>query len=305
LLAKLVGTIATGVLPTILTYTGDEEEDRKQLSVALMAGAPVILLDNISKPLRGDFLAGVVTSPEFDVRILGKSENVKIDTRSLIMGSGNNTVVQGDLGRRTVRCRLDANVERPEERTFDFDPLEEALTSRPQLVIDTLTIVRAYLQAGRPKPHAPLGSFEDWSRLVREPLIWLGQGHPAGTRLAFEDFDPERETKTKLIQALLLGFGCDRWFKVADIDEEMTSEMYSVKQALTSLLYENRWSTRGLGKLLSRHRDAPLLGVSIRVRMDRHAGVMEYQLDGEPAPELRQAAGRAAVEVESYPAPPF
>ncbi|WP_181017399.1 bifunctional DNA primase/polymerase [Methylobacterium sp. V23] len=298
LLAKLVGIIATGVLPTILTYTGDEEEDRKQLSVALMAGAPVILFDNISKPLRGDFLAGVVTSPEFDVRILGRSENVKIDTRSLILGSGNNTVVQGDLGRRTVRCRLDANVERPEERIFDFDPLNEALTSRPQLVTDALTIVRAYLLAHCPAPTAPLGSFERWSRLVREPLIWLGQGDPAGTRLAFEDFDPEREAKTKLIQALFKGFGCGQWFKLADIDRATTAEMVLVKEALTGLLYESRWGTRQLGKLLSRHRDGPLLGVSIRTRMDRHAGVMEYKLDGEPTPELLQTLSTSDESAE-------
>ncbi|WP_267421689.1 bifunctional DNA primase/polymerase [Methylobacterium sp. GC_Met_2] len=300
LMAKLVGIVATGVLPTILTYTGDEEEDRKQLSVALMAGAPVILFDNISKPLRGDFLAGVITSPEFDIRILGRSENVKIDTRSLILGSGNNTIVQGDLGRRTVRCRLDANVERPEEREFDFDPLDEVLELRPQLVIDALTIVRAYLRANRPTPMIPLGSFEVWSRSVREPLIWLGLADPAGTRLAFEDFDPEREVKTKLVQALFAGFGCDRWFKLAEIDQASTSDLAFAKEAITALLYEGRWGTRQLGKLLSRHRDGPLLGVSIRTRMDRHASVMEYKLDGEPSSELLKIASSTTENAEEH-----
>lgn len=290
LISKVIGIVATGVLPTILTYTGDEEEDRKQLSVALMAGSPVILFDNISKPLRGDFIAGVATSPEFDVRLLGKSENVKIDTRSLLLGSGNNTVVQGDLGRRTIRCRLDAGVERPEEREFNFDALAEARDTRTSLVVDALTIVRTYLRADRPSPLTPLGSFEEWSRLVREPLVWLGLGDPAGTRSAFEDFDPERETKMKLVQALFRAFGANRWFKIAEIEDTVTVGASSVKDDLAALLYNNHWSTRGLGKLLSKHRDGPLLGIAIRTRMDRHAGVMEYCLEGDPTPELLSAA---------------
>src|SRR5262249_50408394 len=51
--------------------------------------------------------------------------------------------------------------------------------SRPAFVAAALTIARAFVVAGRPRGVAPIGSFEDWSTWVRDPLIWLGRADPA------------------------------------------------------------------------------------------------------------------------------
>ena len=83
-------------------------------------------------------------------------------------------MIRGDLTRRTLRCRIDAKVEQPENRVFSNDPVEEARKARPALVVAALTILRAYHVAGRPQKPNPLGSFEAWSDLVRGALMWLG-----------------------------------------------------------------------------------------------------------------------------------
>jgi hypothetical protein len=73
---------------------------------------------------------------------------------------------------------------------------------RGELVAAALTIVRAYLAAGEPKVDVPnFARFEDWSRLVRKPLVWLGMPDPCLTRRAIEERDPVREKLTALLSA--------------------------------------------------------------------------------------------------------
>ena len=48
------------------------------------------------------------------------------------------------------------------------------LKDRGAYVAAALTIARAYISAGCPGTLPPLASFEDWSRIVRSALVWLG-----------------------------------------------------------------------------------------------------------------------------------
>jgi putative DNA primase/helicase len=70
-----------------------------------------------------------------------------------------------------------------------------AKRDRALYVVDVLTVLRAYIVAGRPKPsgaHAALGSFEEWSDLVRDALIWLGEPDPCLTMERIRKQDPKR-----------------------------------------------------------------------------------------------------------------
>ena len=49
---------------------------------------------------------------------------------------------------------------------------------RGELVVALLTILRAYQVSGELSTKPTLGSFEMWSRWVRDALIWLGCGRP-------------------------------------------------------------------------------------------------------------------------------
>src|SRR5262249_31974647 len=55
--------------------------------------------------------------------------------------------------------------------------------NRPRLLTAALTCLRAYCHAGRPDMKLkPWGSFEGWSNLVRQCVVWLGQPDPGATR---------------------------------------------------------------------------------------------------------------------------
>lgn len=57
-----------------------------------------------------------------------------------------------------------------------------------------LTILRAYHVAERPDQGTiPLGSFEIWSRWVRDALIWLGEPDPCATMERARAEGPRRQ----------------------------------------------------------------------------------------------------------------
>jgi putative DNA primase/helicase len=60
--------------------------------------------------------------------------------------------------------------------------------------VAALTILRAFHVAGRPVPEgvSPLGSFEDWSLLVRNALIWLGCADPVPSQKNLRKDDPQK-----------------------------------------------------------------------------------------------------------------
>jgi hypothetical protein len=94
LLARINVYIATGRDACMMTHSGDPNEERKALMAVLLNGDAVLILDNISRPLEGDTLCLVLTSPFFQDRMLGKnSADAKLiaPTCSTFLGTGNMT----------------------------------------------------------------------------------------------------------------------------------------------------------------------------------------------------------------------
>jgi hypothetical protein len=176
LIAKCVGALATGDEVSVMPPAKDEEEWRKRLFAGLRGGDTVLLLDNVREPLGNAAIDSFITSRTYKDRILGESTTQELPNKALFLITGNNLVLTGDTHRRVLIVRLDAQQEQPFAREFDFDPLAEVIKNRQQMVVAALTIVRAYINAGRPKAGTGrIASFELWDDLVRQPLCWLKQ----------------------------------------------------------------------------------------------------------------------------------
>jgi putative DNA primase/helicase len=134
------------------------------------------------------------------VRILGLSQLVAVETRAVTyFANGNNIIIVGDLCRRTIRCRLDPKVERPELREFKGDPMRQILANRGAYIAAALTICRAYIAAGRPDKLPQLASFGDWSDVVRSALVWLGEADPVASLDLSQADDPETSTHVMML----------------------------------------------------------------------------------------------------------
>ena len=202
LLADAVALIATGKTATILDLAEDGDEQEKRLLAVFLAGDAVINLDNVELPLGGAHLNKALTAETFTGRILGLSQNATVPTTATWLATGNNVIVKEDLTRRVVLCQLDPQTESPEKREFERNLEEWIPANRPALAMAALTALRSYVVAGKPKqPVPPMGSFEDWHRLVRSALIWLGEADPLGDTGEMESADPTRLKLRALIFA--------------------------------------------------------------------------------------------------------
>jgi len=94
---------------------------------------------------------------------------VTVENRSVWIATGNNLTLATELRRRAVEIRLDAQRERPEERSDFRHPELQAWTrqNRPALVHSALTLIQNWIALGQPPPSLrPLGGFEQWSRII-------------------------------------------------------------------------------------------------------------------------------------------
>lgn len=194
MLVDLASIIATARAAPVIAQGKSEEEMEKRLGAALIAGDVLIAIDNCEEPLGGELLCQTMTQTSLKVRILGKSLNAEVPSNAAIFATGNNLTLEGDMTRRAIRATLDAGVERPELRAFDRDPVAMATALRGDYVSAGLTVLRAYHIAGKPEQCSPLGSFTEWSRWVRDSLVWLGEADPCETMEGMRDADPKLET---------------------------------------------------------------------------------------------------------------
>lgn len=201
-LVDVASTIATGrPCPVTSVAPDNERETEKRLTGLLLAGFPLLSLDNVNGELGGDLLCQAIERLLVRLRPLGRSDIVEIESRATIMATGNNLRVRGDMVRRTIVCELDAGLERPELRQFQDDPVAIVLSDRGRYVSAALVIVRAYILAGQPDQLPPIASFSDWSGTVRSALVWLGCADPAASMETARADDPELETIREVMVA--------------------------------------------------------------------------------------------------------
>jgi putative DNA primase/helicase len=224
-LVDVASVIATGRPCPVATVAKSEEETEKRLAGLLLAAFPIICLDNVNGELGGDLLCQAIERPIVQIRPLGTSDVIEIESRASVFATGNALRVRGDMTRRTLVANLDAKVERPELRTFDFDPVEMVLGDRARYIGAALTIVLAHTQAGFPVDPAPLASFQDWSRYVRAALLWLGCADPCASMEDAREDDPELSELRELLDAWSNELGTDGSFTIAEI-VEMSAERF-------------------------------------------------------------------------------
>jgi len=167
----------------------------------VLEGVPMISLDNCSGNIGGDLLCQMTERPLVRIRILGKSEAPECDWRGVLFGTGNNITLVGDMTRRGLIANLDPKCERPELRTFSFDPIDRVLNDRGAYIAAAITIARAYIAAGcLDVCKTPLGSYGEWSKIVRSPLVWLGRADPVDSMEEARKEDPGRRALHSLIE---------------------------------------------------------------------------------------------------------
>ena len=128
-------------------------------------------------------------------------------TPLVVAVTGHRDIVSTEVASITIY--LDPGCEVPAARGFKRPELvRDVLRERGRYVSAALTIVRAWIVAGRPKTLCKsLAGYGDWSDLCRQPLLWLCL--PDAMQTVFEAMadDPDRETLDRLLTAWQSVFG--------------------------------------------------------------------------------------------------
>lgn len=201
-----IATAVTGRGAPRMNYTSDEVELEKILGGYALKGSSFICLDNVPtmRPFGGGPLDRVLTARDkVDLRVLGRTEVLTLTWRALIMATGNNLTLFGETARRVLMARLEPIEENPERRTrFKHnDLLAYVRAQRPRLVAAALVILRAYYRAGCPDMGCTRwGSFEEWSRLIPNAIVFAGGADPM---LARPEQDEDVDVETQALACML------------------------------------------------------------------------------------------------------
>ena len=209
LLAQCLGALSLGHAPPALPpASGQDDEVRKRLFSALREGTRVIVWDNVGSTIGTPALDAFLTAPTFADRILGASQLASLPNRALFICTGNNLRLVGDTCRRILTARIDAGIERPYARMFDFCPLAFVAANRQELVAAALTIIRAHITAGRPRHgEGRTASFETWDDLVRQAVCWVSTwDHRFSDPLIATDRARAHDPETAKLAALLVAW---------------------------------------------------------------------------------------------------
>jgi hypothetical protein len=232
-LVDIASLIVDGRQAAVMSLGRSEEEAEKRLGAALLAGDAIVSIDNVDpeRSFGGELFCQALTQTMLKIRILGMSKIVEVPSNAAIFANGNNLTLVGDMTRRAVMCNIDSGEERPELRKFDRDPLAMVRADRNKYVIAALTVLKAFYVAGKPaqtkptgEPIIPLGSFEDYSNLIRGALIWLGEADPCDTMEKIRKKDPKLGQMTAVISQWMEVVGLDR-VTAKDLIDEATKKV--------------------------------------------------------------------------------
>lgn len=166
------------------------EEFSKHIDALCMMGKRAVLIDNVSETGRGfggDDFAALTTSEGRSVREMGqnkRAEEHKADIALTVTGINFRIKEGSTLERRLLTVEM---MHQPDKAQLPEDGQSRAIYTRfatpairGPILRDALTLLRAYSLEGQeaqaegtPYP-ATFDSFDDWDKVVRRAILWVG-----------------------------------------------------------------------------------------------------------------------------------
>jgi putative DNA primase/helicase len=303
LLAELLCLLVNGEKPPIASFTNDPSELRKVITSHVIAGSTVVLFDNLVGSIKSAELDRAITGGVWSDRLLGSNKVVELPLGIVWLATGNNCDLSTDLLRRSCCVRLESQLENPEQRpASDFrHPLikQHVLKNRMTLLSAAFTILRGYYTAGRPEQYLPnWGSFEEWSGLVRNSMVWAGLSDPGEARGTTVTIDPETAAIGELLQCWHHADLKQRGMTSGEFLGKLTGPekwIIDAKAALDTLGVPPE--TRGaypLGRILSRYKRRSIGGLRFDAKLDR-TSVNRWivcKVAQSPVPQMSQLPSR-------------
>ena len=277
LLADINALIVSGREATRLTAPKDDDECRKRITALVSDSDRIVLVDNITGRFGCASLDAALTGTVWKDRRLGHTELIEAPLRMAWYASGNNVLLAADTARRVCHVRLESPLENPEDRSgFKYaDIRKHVRQNRPAILAAALIVLRGFIVAKRPDQKLkPWGSFEGWSDLVRQSVVFAGQPDPGETRVELrETSDSEAGSLHQMLEAIANIDTAKRGFSAGEMIQIATGHVHSYAADETATLREaieqfcdgsfDRINSRRLGNRLKHFRNRVCNGMAL------------------------------------------
>ncbi len=207
-LVHLIGQIVMGANVDAMANINDDIEMEKRILGIAKAGYPITMIDDIAGTFGTPSLNNALTSTRFKGRTLGVTDLAGYDLQTVWFATGNNVQLFRDLARRVCHMRLLSEEQHPEYRNLP-DITGEVRANRSLYLNSALSLVLGWFGAGKPTVQVKSwGSFEGWSSLIRQIIIWCDEPDPGDTR--------EGLTENSDVEAIALASLMSGWIFVQE-----------------------------------------------------------------------------------------
>jgi putative DNA primase/helicase len=259
-LADLIGIITAGKPLARSGVSNDNEENRKNMLAIGLAADSIILFDNVKGLFKNQPLEQILTGGVFKDRALGTNTSKEVPVHTLFCMTSNNALLEEDFITRSLLCRLEPADEHPEQRTgFKYEHIEaHTLEHRGAYLTAALTILRAYVVAGRPNVQRCANRYTDWSDVVQAALVWAGGADPMATQEDLRDNASEDKSALEEMLAAWRVLFDDSKVKVRDVTNRITlpggERLQKPLRTLCDLKDAEALTGERIGKTLKKHR---------------------------------------------------
>lgn len=172
LCTNIISVITQGTESAIVPAPKDDDAWTKKITSILKEGITLVCVDNVEHKLYAAPLAAILTTRVWRERLLGLNEMATLENLTIWILNGNNVTLGGDLPRRIIWSRMDAQEQKPwlqEKKYIHPDILAWTNEKRGDILAAILTVVRYWVQTGKPevsKEVPRLGGFEKWREII-------------------------------------------------------------------------------------------------------------------------------------------
>jgi hypothetical protein len=208
LLAKLAIMSVCGAFKA-QPWKAKDEELNKLIDAEMLAGSMYICFDNVRGYMGSQTIEGLMTSPQWTGRVLGKTQMFTAENRMNLFITGNDCIVSPDMSHRCLICDLFVEQGDVQERTVKNlidEPWLMDRENRREIISALWGLVRAWDAAGSPTATSlgckPRLGFERWGEIIGGIVAYAGFGNPLEKVQLESAGDSEERNIRKLIDIL-------------------------------------------------------------------------------------------------------
>ena len=189
---RLLSAVAYGRPPRTVVPGRDDDQFDDRVAAALATDEPMLFVDGIDRTLRSNLLVRVLSEAKVPTRQFGRTSTQFLETGVTVAITGSGLRLAEDLLGSFLVVDFDAGIDHAAARRFPHFAeqfLEVIHTNRRSIVAAALNIMSWGIRESVPRG-IPMGNFEDWGRMVRDPLVALGCMDPCKKNRLLAEEDP-------------------------------------------------------------------------------------------------------------------